>query len=57
MALDLLIKKDDEVQISPTDRRTITSIEPTGASRVLKLDGAPIRPAEGIAPVFGIVRK
>jgi hypothetical protein len=53
----LLIKKDDEVQISPTDRRTITSIEPTGASRVLKLDGAPIRPAEGIAPVFGIVRK
>jgi hypothetical protein len=53
----LLIKKGDEVQISPTDRRTIISIAPVGTSRVLTLDGSPIRLADGVAPVFWIVGK
>ena len=52
----LLIKKGDEIEISPSDRRSIASIEPAGASRVLRLDG-PIHLADGVAPVFGIVRK
>jgi hypothetical protein len=53
----LMIKKGDEVQISPTDHRIIASIEPSGASRVLRLDGGPIHLADGVAPVFGIIRK
>jgi hypothetical protein len=53
----LLIKKGDQVLISPTDRRTITSIVSAGNSEVLTLDGAPIQLAEGVDPVFGIVRK
>ena len=53
----LLIKKGDQVLISPTDRRTITSISLAEGTEVLKLDGAPIHLAEGIDPVFGIVRK
>jgi hypothetical protein len=53
----LLIKKGDQVQLSPTDRRTITAIEPAGFSKVLTLAGAPIRLADGVQPVFGIVRK
>ena len=53
----LLIKAGDQVLISPTDRRTITSVASFGHSKVLKLDGAPIRPAEQSAPAFGIVRK
>ena len=35
----LLIKREDEVQVSPTDRRTITSITSVGLSKLLKLDG------------------
>jgi hypothetical protein len=53
----LLIKKGDQVELSPADRRTITSIESAGASRVLVLDGAPIRLADGVAPTFRIIRK
>jgi hypothetical protein len=53
----LLIKKGDQVLISPTDPRTITAISSAGASRVLTLDGTPIHLAEQGAPVFGIVRK
>jgi hypothetical protein len=53
----LLIKKGDEVQLSPTDRRIITAIGAAGISRVLTLDGAPIHLAEGDQPVFGITRK
>jgi hypothetical protein len=53
----LLIKKGDEVLISPTDRRTITAIISAGNSKVLTLDGALIGLAEGVDPVFGIVRK
>lgn len=53
----LLIKKGDEVEISPTDRRLVTSIASAGESRVLKLDGAPIHLADGVAPVFGVTRK
>jgi hypothetical protein len=53
----LLIKKGDQVLISPADPRTITAIASAGNSKVLTLDGAPIRLAEGLDPVFGIVRK
>jgi hypothetical protein len=53
----LMIKKGDEVLIAPSDRRTITSIEPAGVSRVLKLDGAPIHLTDSLVPVFGILRK
>ena len=53
----LLIKKGDEVRISPTDQRIIASIEPAGTSRVLRLDGGRIHLADGVTPVFGIVRK
>jgi hypothetical protein len=53
----MLIKKGDELQISPTERRTIVSIASAGLSRVLTLDGAPIRLANGVQPIFGIVRK
>jgi hypothetical protein len=53
----LLIKKGDEVQIAPNDRRTITSVRPAGLSHILKLEGAAIRLADGIAPLFGIIRK
>jgi len=53
----LLIKKGDEVAISSTDRRVITSIAFAGESHVLKLDGAPIHLTDGVAPVFGVTRK
>ncbi len=53
----LLIKTGDEILISPTDRRTITSITSAGNSKVLGLDGAPIRLAGGERAVFGIMRK
>jgi hypothetical protein len=53
----LLINKGDQVVISPTDLRTVISISSADGSEVLKLDGAPIRLAEGVDPVFGIVRK
>jgi hypothetical protein len=53
----LMIKKGDGVQISPTDRRIIVSIEAVGPSRMLTLDGSPIHLADGVTPVFGIVRK
>ncbi len=53
----LLIKAGDEILISPTDRRTITSIPSFGNSKVLKLDGAPIRVPPAQSRVFGIVRK
>jgi hypothetical protein len=53
----LLIKKGDQVLISPTDRRSITSISSAGNSKVLTLDGAPIQLAEEQTPVFGIIRK
>ena len=53
----LLIKKGDEVVISPTDRRTILSISSAGNSKVLALDGAPIQIAGQVIPEFGIARK
>jgi hypothetical protein len=53
----LLIKRGDQVVVSPTDTRTITSITSDGGSSILKLDGAPIHVAEGDAPVIGIIRK
>ncbi|MDB5875677.1 MAG: hypothetical protein JWQ07_5119, partial [Ramlibacter sp.] len=53
----LLIKKGDQVSISPTDRRTITSISSAGNSKVLTLDGAPIQLSEQDTPEFGIIRK
>lgn len=53
----LLIKKNDEIQIAPNDRRTITSIKLADPYRILELDGAPIRLTDGTAPVFGITRK
>jgi hypothetical protein len=53
----LLIKRGDEVLVSPTDRRTIVSVFSAGNSKILTLDGAAIRPAEGADPTFGIVRK
>jgi hypothetical protein len=53
----LLIKKGDEVRISSTDRRTIVSIASAGLSKVLMLEGAPIRLADGVAAEFGIIRK
>ncbi|MDB5552064.1 MAG: hypothetical protein JWL86_2048 [Rhizobium sp.] len=51
----LLIKKGDQVLISPTDRRTIISISSAGNGKVLTLDGAPL--SEDSTPVFGIIRK
>ena len=53
----LLIKSGDEVLISSTDRRIITSISSAGGLTVLTLDGAPIHLAEGDDPAFGIIRK
>ena len=53
----LFIKKGDEVEISPGDRRTITSIAAFGSSRVLSLNGAPIHLPDGPPPAFGIIRK
>jgi hypothetical protein len=53
----LLIKRGDEVLVSPTDRRTIMSITSAGNSKILALDGAAIHLAEGADPTFGIVRK
>jgi hypothetical protein len=53
----LLIKKGDQVEISPTDRRSIASIQPAGASRVLTLAGGPIHFADGVPRQFGIIRK
>jgi hypothetical protein len=53
----LLIKKGDEVLISPTDRRTIMSITSVGLSKLIALDGTPIHLEEGVVPVFGIVRR
>jgi hypothetical protein len=53
----LLIKKGDQVLISPTDRRTITSISSAGNAKVLTLDGAPIQLAEQDTPAFRIIRK
>jgi len=53
----LLIKRGDQVLISSTDRRTITSIASAGGLSILNLGGAPIHLAEGNDPVFGIIRK
>ena len=53
----LLIKTGDGVLVSPTDQRTIVSTGSFGDSKVLKLDGAPIRVPPGQTPVFGIDRK
>jgi hypothetical protein len=53
----LLIKRDDQVLISSTDRRTITSISSAGGLTILTLDGAPFHLAERDDPVFGIIRK
>ena len=53
----LLIKTGDEILISPTDRRTIKSITSVGNSKVLGLDGAPIRLAGGDRSIFAIARK
>ena len=53
----LLIKRDDQVLLSSTDRRTITSISSAGGLTILTLDGAPIHLAEADDPVFGIIRK
>jgi hypothetical protein len=52
----LLIKTGDQVLISPTDRRRIVAVSSAGNSRVLRLDGAPIRLAAEASSVFGIVR-
>jgi hypothetical protein len=53
----LLIKKGDQLQISSSDRRTITSISSDSGSTALKLDGAPIHLDDGAPAVFGIMRK
>ena len=53
----LLIKREDQVQISPNDRRTITAITLAYGFSILELDGAPIHLSEGDDPVFGIIRK
>jgi hypothetical protein len=53
----LLIKTEDEILISPNDRRTIKSVTSSVNSKILGLDGAPIRLAADVSPVFGIVRK
>jgi hypothetical protein len=53
----LLIKRGDEVLISPTDRRSITAISSAGDSKVVALDGPPIGLAGEGPAVFGIVRK
>ena len=53
----LLIKKGDQVQISSTDSRTITSVSSDGGATVLKLDGAPISLDAGATTAFGIIRK
>jgi hypothetical protein len=53
----LLIKKGDEVLVSPTDRRIITSVASVGLSKLIRLDGAPIRLDAAAVPAFGIVRR
>jgi hypothetical protein len=53
----LLIKKGDQVLVSSTDKRAITSITAAGGAIVLTLDGAPIQLASEGTPAFGIVRK
>jgi hypothetical protein len=53
----LLIKRGDQVLVSPTDPRTVVSIASAGQSKILSLDGAPIGLAQGADPVFGIIRK
>lgn len=53
----LLIKKGDQVLITPTDRRTIIAISSAGNSKVLMLDGPPLQLTGEGTPLFGIIRK
>ncbi|HEX3116128.1 MAG TPA: hypothetical protein VHQ48_11655 [Bradyrhizobium sp.] len=53
----LFIGKGDHIELSSSDRRTITGVVSAGNSKVISVDGPPIRVGEGgLAPVK-IIRK
>ena len=53
----LFIRAGDHIQLSSSDQRTVKGISSLGQYAVIFLDGPPIRPAEGVAPSFKIVRQ
>jgi hypothetical protein len=53
----LIIRKGDHIEVSASDRRTITGISSAGNSKVISLDGPPIRVRDGSIPSIRIVRE
>jgi hypothetical protein len=53
----LFIGKGDHIEFSSSDRRTITDIAAAGNSKVISVDGAPIRVGEGGLAPIRIIRK
>jgi len=53
----LFIGKGDHIELSSSDRRTITGVVSAGNSKVISVDGPPIRVGEGGLPPVRIIRK
>lgn len=53
----LFIGKGDHIELSSSDRRTITGVGSAGNSKVISVDGPPIRVGEGGLPPVRIIRK
>jgi hypothetical protein len=53
----LFIRVGDHIELTPSDRRTVTAISSAGDARVIVLDGAPIRFAEASVPPLRIIRQ
>jgi hypothetical protein len=53
----LFIRVGDHIELSSSDRRTVTAISSMGNAKVIVVDGAPIRFAAGDIPPIKIVRQ
>ena len=53
----LILKKGDHIEFSSSDRRTITGIASAGNSKVITIDGPPIRVGDGSIPPIRIIRE
>jgi hypothetical protein len=53
----LFLKKGMDIELSPSDRRTITGIVSAGSSKVISVDGTPIKIGEAAIAPIRIIRK
>jgi hypothetical protein len=53
----LMIRKGDHLELSASDRRTITAIRTTGDSKVISVDGPPIEAGGGDSAPIRIIRQ